>query len=444
MKFKQTISLILSMVIILASVCIQTGAATDTMPDLLIGDADLDGSVTIMDATAISLHLAKKKPLDELNLQTAKTDFTTDVLSVIDATIIQQKVADIDNKDTREVGLTALFYVNGEYIPALEQYQSILDSTMERYNIRGVAYVTRNGRVLCQATQGMQNTEKNIELSLDTLFPIGSISKQFCATAILMLQDQGKLSVNDTIEEYFPEYQYASQITIHHLLSMRSGIYDYLNDNPDAYELFNDAEDIRKAILDWIFAQELEYDIDYKWEYSNSNFYMLADIVEQETGMKYSDFIQQYIFDELSMTNSGFYDELAYSENTAEPIYPAGMEAGEPAPVGMSKGAGDLVSNAYDMDKWITAMSDGVLLSEESHKMMTTNHNGSANYGYGIWVESKNRYWHGGDIETYESVDLVYARDNLNIFMVTNDVYSILDQGLQMHTIAKQLAQKVK
>lgn len=443
MKFKQIISILLLVVILSTAVCFPTFAATEKKPDLLIGDADLDGVVTVMDATSIALHLAKKKPLDEINLQTAKTDFSTDVLSVIDATIIQQKVADIDNKDTREVGLPALKYVSGEYVSALQVYQNELDKIIEEYNISGVAYVTRNGRVLCQSATGMQNSEKNIKMSVDTLFPVGSISKQFCATAVLMLQDQGLLSVNDTIEKYFPEYQYASLITIHDLLSMRSDLYDYLNDNPDAEELFSNTDDIRGTILDWIFGQDEEPQPDEYWCYSNSNFYMLSDIVEQETGMEYTDFVQKYIFDELSMTNTGFYDELAYTEKAAEAIVPEGVEL-VPYPVGLSQGAGDIVSNAYDMDKWMTALGDGALLSEESYKMMTTNYSGTYNYGYGIQVETKNRYWHGGDIDTFESVDLVYSKDNLNVFMVTNDLYSIWEQGVQMSTLAKQLAVKIK
>lgn len=443
MNFKQIISLVLTLIILSTVVCIPYTAATDKMPDLLIGDADGDGVITIMDATAVALHLAKKFQLDEIHQQTAKTDFTTDVLSVIDATIIQQKVADIKNKDTGEVGLPAFKYIKGEYVPALQEYQKALDTFIEKYNISGVAYVTRNGRVMCQSATGMQNTEKDIDMTMDTLFPIGSISKQFCATAVLMLQDQGKLSVNDTIDKYFPEYEYASQITIHHLLSMRSGIYDYLDDNPDAVELFGNTTDIRKSILDWIFAEELESEPDEYWDYSNSNFYLLSDIVEQVSGVKYTDFIQTYILDELSMTNTGFYDDIAFDENVAERVIPQGVEYAPWVP-GLSRGAGDLVSNAYDMDKWLTALGDGDLLSEESYKMMTTNYSGTFNYGYGLQVENKNRYWHGGDIDTYESVDLIYAKDNLNIFMVTNDLYGVWDQGIQMHQLAKQLAVKIK
>ena len=442
MKFKHILSLLLTLIIFTTVICIPSNAA-DKLPDLKIGDADGDGVVTIMDATAVAMHLAKKAQLDEIHQLTAKTDFSTEVLSVIDATIIQQFVAGIDNSDTSEVGLPALKYVSGEYVPATQVYQNELDKIVDKYNISGVAYVTRNGRVMCQSATGMQNTEKGIEMSMDTLFPIGSVSKQFCATAVLILQDEGKLSVNETIDKYFPEYEYASQITIHHLLSMRSGIYDYLNDNPDAVDLFTNTDDLRKSILDWIYEQELDFEPGEYWSYSNSNFYMLSDIVEQVSGMKYTDFVQKYIFDEHSMTSTGFYDELAHSENTAEPNFPAGVEV-VPSPVGLSQGAGDIVSNAYDMDKWMTALGGGVLLSEESYKMMTTNYSGTYNYGYGLQVENKNRYWHGGDIDTYETVDLVYSNDNLNILMVTNNLFDVWDQGYQMYQFAKQLAVKIK
>lgn len=121
-----------------------------------------------------------------------------------------------------------------------------------------------------------------------------------------MLLDQGKLSVNDTIDKYFPEYEYASQFTIHNLLSMRSGIIDYTNGNPDIFELFSDTDDTRKVIFDWIYSQELDFEPDDTWRYSNSNFYLLSDIVEQVSGMKYADIVQTNIFDELSMINTGF------------------------------------------------------------------------------------------------------------------------------------------
>lgn len=444
MNFKRILSFIIILVIISTAVCIPAFAATEKLPDLVIGDADLDGTVTVMDATAVALHLAKKKPLEEINLQTAKTDFSTDALSVIDATIIQQKVADIDNKDTREVGYPAFFYINGEYVPALQEYQRYMDSLMMRYGYSGVAYVSRNGRVLCQTAQGMENTELNIEMSMDSKFGVGSISKQFCATAVLMLRDQGLLDVNDTIDKYFPEYKYASQITIHDLLCMRSGIFDHLNENPDGVKIFvhENGEDNEKEILKWAFSQELKLQPDTKWSYSNTNYYMLSLIVEQITGMEYSEFIQENILDVLSLNDTGFYDELMHTDGVAEWIVPDGIEVVWAK--GLVQGAGDIVSNANDIDKWLTAMADGVLLSSESYKMMTTNYNGADNYGYGIYVEKHEKYSHTGSVPTYHSSVITYARENLNIFVVTNDAVATSMDDFDIETISKQLANKIR
>ncbi len=444
MKLKQIISVLMVLIVLSTIVCIETSAASEKMPDLLIGDADGDGVVSIMDSTAVAFHLAKKVPLDEIHQQTAKTDFTTEVLSVIDATIIQQKVADIDNKDTREVGYPAFLYVNGEYVPALEEYQRYLDKLMGIYGLSGVAYASRNGRVMCQSAQGMHNTEKNIEMSVDSLFAIGSVSKQFCATAILILQDEGKLNVNDTIDKYFPEYKYGSQITIHHLLSMRSGILDYANDGDFMSDIFihDNREDNLKELFNWTIAQDLKHEPDTQWAYCNTNYFLLSLIVEQVSGMSYYDFMRAHILEPLSMNNTGFYDEMVFDERLAEMVMHDGIDVF--APVGYGQGDGDIVSNAYDMDLWLTAMSDGVLLSEESFKMMTTNYNGLYNYGYGIYIDKHEKYSHSGHIPTYVTSVITYGRENINIFVVSNDAIKATIEGIDIENMAQQLANKIR
>ena len=444
MNLKRIIPVLMVLIVLSTVVCFETSAASDKMPDLLIGDADGDGVVSIMDSTAIAFHLAKKVPLDEIHQQTAKTDFTTEVLSVIDATIIQQKVADIDNKDTREVGYPAFLYVNGEYVPAQTEYQRFLEKLMGIYGLSGVAYASRNGRVMCQSALGMQNTEKNIEMSVDSLFAIGSVSKQFCATAVLMLQDEGKLSVNDTIDKYFPEYKYGSQITIHELLCMRSGILDYANDGDFMHDIFihDNREDNLNALLNWTLAQDLKSEPDTKWEYSNTNYFLLSLIVEQVSEMSYYDFMKAQIFEPLSMNNTGFYDEMVFDERLAEMVMYDGIDIF--APVGFGQGDGDIVSNAHDMDLWLTAMSDGVLLSEESFKMMTTNYSGVHNYGYGINVDKHEKYSHSGHIPTYVTSVITYGRENINVFVVSNDAIKATIEEIDIKMMAQQLANKIR
>ncbi|MBQ8056747.1 MAG: beta-lactamase family protein, partial [Ruminococcus sp.] len=281
-------------------------------------------------------------------------------------------------------------------VSSMKAYQDFLDELMIEYNISGVAYVTHNGRVLCQSARGMQNTAENKPMTIDTLFPIGSNSKQFCAASILLLQEQGKLSVDDKLSKYFPEYTIGKDVTIKNLLTMRSGIRDHVNEDTqykgheiptNEYPLSNTAteQENQEAILNWLFTQELKFAPDKMFSYSNTNYLLLSLIVEKVSGMSYSDFVKQNIFTPLGMTNSGFYEELVDSPNIAENNeLEEYQDYIDPYMKGLSQGAGDIATNAKDMDKWMTALSKGTLLSEKSFKEMTTPNNG---YGYGVVVD---------------------------------------------------------
>ena len=336
---------------------------------------------------------------------------------------------------------------------SLQAYQAFLDNIVNVKDFTGVAYVTKNGKVLCQSANGMQNTKKNQPMTMDTLFPLGSVSKQFCATAVLLLQEEGKLSVNDTLAKYFPEYEIGKDITIQNLLTMRSGIRDHVNIDydykgheipTDQYTLLNTstAKENHKAITDWLFTQELKFTPGSSYSYSNANFLLLSIIVEKVSGIAYPDFVKENIFAPLNMTHSGFYEELAHSPDLAEHSYPFGIKPSYPDYRGLSQGAGDLVSNAEDMDKWLSSLSECTLLSQESYKEMTTDY--GEGYGYGIDVDTKNDWiGHQGNIETYESYARTYPNEKINIFVVTNDVDKMYSKNLAMATFANAISRKV-
>ncbi|MBR2715471.1 MAG: serine hydrolase [Ruminococcus sp.] len=339
-------------------------------------------------------------------------------------------------------------------ISSLQAYQSFVDRAVKLKDFSGVVYATKNGRVLCQSASGMQNTEKNIPMSIDSQFSIGSVSKQFCATAVLLLQEQGKLSVNDTLEKYFPQYVIGKDITIHALLSMRSGIRDYMNtdydyeghENPFEEYIVTDTatkEENQKSILDWVFTQELKYTPDSAHTYSNTNFLILSIIVEKVSGISYQDFLKQNIFTPLNMTNTVFYEDIINLPNLAEPILNGYMPF-EPYHRGLTQGAGDLVSNAKDMDKWMTSLSEGTLLSEESLKAMTTVYTPDAGYCYGIMYDAKDGgVYHGGRIPSYETMVLFYPEENLNIFVVTNDLEKTYKKNFTVEYFANTLSKKI-
>ena len=235
------------------------------------------------------------------------------------------------------------------------------------------------------------NTESNKPRTLDTVMPIGSVSKQFCAVAILQLRDQGKLSLDDTLSKYFPEYEIGKDITLKNLLTMRSGILDYLSViNSEEFSPNNSEEENIKRIKQSLFTQDLYTEPDTEYDYSNSNFFLLANVVELVSGQKYIDYVRKNIFEPLGMKNSGSVGET-YSSLTGSEV------------IGLAKGAGDIISNVYDIDKWMTGLKSGKVISRESYEEMTTNYSpeSSEKYGYGIMTGLHGGVGHSGGIGTY-------------------------------------------
>lgn len=301
--------------------------------------------------------------------------------------------------------------------------QNYLDEQMEEYDIHGVVYVTKNGEVLCQSARGIANTAESKEMTVDTLFPIGSNSKQFCAAAILLLQEQGKLSVDDPVSEYFPEYTIAKDVTIKNLLTMRSGICNHPESLFKEYTLSEDAtsEENIQTILEWLYTKKLLFTPDKAHRYSNTNYLLLSIIVEQVSGQSYADFIEENIFVPLGMNNSGFYEELKNHPDLAEHNGEADAPI-DPDYKGLIQGSGDLVSTAEDMDKWMTSLKECTILSEESVNEMTTDYSRGTGYGYGVRLQNDGELFHDGAIVTYLSFVFTYPDEGFNVFAVTNDI----------------------
>ncbi len=419
MKLRKIICILLA-VWLAVGACVYSASAADeadSYPDLLAGDADRDGDVTIVDATKIQRVVAELDDMDGLTRQVAKNEFSAEELTILDATNIQRWLAELFSASTGEVKKPAFIWRDGEYISVIEDYQKYVDAFMEENDYYGVLYVTRNGRVLCGNAYGKVSRE----ITIDTQFPIGSLSKQFCGTAIALLEERGLLSADDTLEQYFPEYTVGKDITVSDLLHMRSGIIDFINQaRPGvAYPVSadNTAQQNKQIILNWLYGKNLRFTPGDHYAYSNTNYFLLAEIVEQVSGMKYSDFVTENIFKPLHMDNTGFYEDLYESENLAE-IRVEDFEPEEPTLKGLTQGAGDIVSCAKDMDKWMTSFRTGALLSKESIARVTA---AVDNYGYG-WGVYGSTLNHNGAIAAYLSADMTCPSEAYNFFTVTTGI----------------------
>lgn len=294
-----------------------------------------------------------------------------------------------------------------------------LDAIAQEKNYRGIVYLTYNGKTVYEYVSGVNDMGK--PLTVDSPMYICSISKQFCAAAVLMLRDQGKLSLDDTLEKYFPEYAAGKDVTLKNLLSMRSGIcrdFDPVLENPELY-LQKTPEEVNAEMMEWIFSRPLLFTPGTKFAYSNINYILLSYVVEAVSGQSYESFIRQNIFEPLGMTHSGFLNEVPDHPNwglTYDNLYP-GCTLGDQA-----QGCGDIVTTAADMDIWMNALQSGEVVCMESFREMTTNHNPESahRYGYGLSGTSRDGWCHGGNNWGYSSYMYFSEKHGFNLYLVTN------------------------
>lgn len=312
--------------------------------------------------------------------------------------------------------------------------QAILDKKAAEYNMEGVVTVMRGGKIICEYADGVEDPETYEPIDINSLFCIGSVSKQFAAAAIVLLQERGMLHVDDTLGKYYPECPYGDEVTLRQMLQMSSGIaefYDVVYDSHNINEIpigylkktvTNDEtkEANRNVLQEWLFAQPLVFTPGTENVYTNSNYFLLARIVEQVSGMPYEDFMRKNFFEPLHMDNTGFIDdtmddpELAENAEEAQTVY-----------VGITMGLGDVISNAADMQRWMASFCNHTILSAESIAEMTAD--SGLGYGYGVVPDGEGGWFHSGIFTSYKAFDFVNAGRSFALFAVTNNQAAVTD-----------------
>lgn len=300
--------------------------------------------------------------------------------------------------------------------------KSQLDKALSENKFKGVVQITRGGTAVYQYVNG--DDDNGQPLTMDASMPIGSVSKQFCAACVMLLCDKGAISVDDTLDKYFPDYKNGKKLTILHLLTMSSGMRNYLEMVDPSVIGTNEADNI-KTIKKAIFDEALHFEPGDDYEYSNSNYFLLADIVEQVSGVPYHEYLRKNIFEPLEMTHTGFVDEISKEKKWAFALSETeSLEGGFSNP-GLTKGAGDVVSNAEDMDKWMRGLSGGKVISADAFRQMTenANPNSSEEYCYGLWHMPFDGVGHVGQIPPhFGAVDYFNTERDLCLFAVSNDM----------------------
>lgn len=253
--------------------------------------------------------------------------------------------------------------------------------------------VVKDGKTVFRKAYGMADVANRIPLTPGTTMRIGSITKQFTSAAILLLADEGKLSLQDDITKHLPDFPaQGKKITIEHLLTHTSGIASYTS-KPGYMEHL--AKDVTvKELIDSFKNDKLDFEPGSNWRYNNSGYVLLGAIIEAASGMPYAKFVEQRIFVPLGMNNTA-YEGYERSPNPHAVGYQPGKGGFAPAgrlSMTQTYAAGALVSTVDDLAKWDAAVSSGRLLKPDTWQTAFTPYrqtNGkTANYGYGWEIES--------------------------------------------------------
>lgn len=278
----------------------------------------------------------------------------------------------------------------------------------------GTLLYAKSGNI--EFSTSLSHYNEKLTINTDTIFNIGSITKQFTAMAILILQEQGKLNLDDFISNFIPDYEHSSKITIKNLLSHTAGIPNYTAIFEE-YELKN--INTPTKLLDMFFSHDLEFKPGTEFQYSNSGYAVLGYIIELLTGLSYGKFIQKYIFVPLGMTRSGEIHSC-FNSNKATGY----TLEGDPIDI-LNKyipyAAGGLYSTANDLLLWDQSLYRNQLISEKTMKLMFTPI--VENYSLGWQVSQKSDFpvfFHGGGIQGFTSLYVRKPSEKVSIICLSN------------------------
>ncbi len=306
----------------------------------------------------------------------------------------------------------------------------------------GVAIAVEiDGRIVVERGYGLRNLASGAPVTANTHFEIGSVSKQFTAAAVLQLSERHQLNLDDLLGKYVPEYSAGAAVTIRQLLYQTSGIPNFTEGN-DFMEVASTQRPSLQAILDRISGKPLAFPPGSDWAYSNTNYVLLAYVIEHVSGESYDQYIRERVFAPAGMTNSGFGSDEPRLGDVATGYYPNGNVV-TPSPhvdEGWAPGAGTIVSTLGDMIKWDHALLQGRVVSLQSVRLMreagSTSSGKSTGYGMGWYIDTEKgheRIWHNGGTFGSSATNTTFPSDHEIIIVFDNNI------GVDAEAVASQI-----
>ena len=297
------------------------------------------------------------------------------------------------------------------YFEALEKNQKFMGSVV----------LSHQGEIIYSKAFGFDDIDTKEKSTTETKYRVGSISKMFTSTLVLMAVEEGKLDLENTIETYFPEISNAEKITLRYLLNHSSGIYNFTNRKDN--RSWSNVPRTRKELIERIADSESVFEPGSKNEYSNSNFILLTFILEDIYEKPYNEILKEKITKPVGLPNTYLGSSTDFKNNECYSYRFLGVwKKEDETDMSIPLGAGAVVSNPEDLTKFIEHLFDGKIISKNSLDKMTNTHE---NYGLGIFSLNKAGkfgYGHNGGIDGFLSSLFYFPDEKLSIALTSNGI----------------------
>jgi len=309
---------------------------------------------------------------------------------------------------------------------AQKNYPLLLDKYMQGqenvYEFSGNVLVTQKGKIIYRKAFGFANREWNIRNTIESKFRIGSITKQFTAAAILLLADNGKLSVDDKLSKYFPDFPKGDSVTIHMLLNHTSGIKDYAT-LPNFHSL-QPISVSKDSVVALFKNQPYNFRPGTQWSYCNSGYFLLGLIIEKVSGQDYGSFLLQNIIGKAGLHHTAVdkTDTILVNRAMGYTKTPAGWRNANFASMELPYSAGSIFSTVDDMYQWNKALFGNKVISAAMFSKMTTPYLNY--YGYGLYIDSllgRKSIRHNGGIAGFFNHGVYFPDEDVYIIVLSNN-----------------------
>ena len=314
--------------------------------------------------------------------------------------------------------------------PALrERLDRVAAGVMQQRGVPSASVaVVQGGKIVYTHAYGLARLRPDVKATPDMRYSIGSVSKQFTVAAILLLEQQGKLSLDDPVGKYVSGLTRGDEVTIRQILSHTSGYQDYA---PEDYPVDSQLKPVTpREILDTWAAKPLDFEPGTQWQYSNTNYVIAGMIVEKVSGQKLFDFLGDHVFRPLGMKSAWNSDEKELTRTDASPYMRNALGPLRPTPnggQGWMFAAGELAMTAHDLAVWDISLMNQSVLSPESYKKMFTEvklkDGKGTNYGLGVSIRERDGHRsieHSGEVNGFVSDNEVLIDDGVAVVVLTN------------------------